>query len=54
VVPSVINERIICKDISVKNVIVPTGTTLELESTGGSVKIDGNFKVEEGATLIIK
>ena len=54
VVPSVINERIICKDINVKNVTVPTGTTLELESTGGSVKIDGNFKVEEGATFIIK
>jgi len=26
-------------------VTVPAGTTLELESTGGSVKIDGNFKV---------
>ena len=46
--------REIAMDISVRNVTVPSGRTLELASTGGSVKIYDGFKVEAGATFIIK
>lgn len=42
--------------INVKNTEVKSGAILELDarSCGGSVKIDGDFKVESGATFIIR
>jgi hypothetical protein len=48
------DERIICKEINVKNVTVPSGRTLELESINGAVIINDGFTIESGATFIIK
>ena len=43
-----------CNDITINGLTINTGGTLELDCSG-SVKIDyGTFKVETGATFIIK
>ena len=51
--PTITTERIKCREIIVQDAEVPAGKTLELEATD-KVTIDGNFKVESGATFIIR